>query len=78
MPNEAKTEPDLRAPQPPPSPAYCTWCGYSDQEVFTLIAGPAHNICNNCVADCQRLIAQRSAEGRGPNVVAFARRTDAR
>ena len=34
---------------------YCSFCGKSQREVKTLIAGPAVFICDDCVSACARL-----------------------
>ena len=39
-----------------PEPLCCSFCGKSQHEVATLIAGPASHICNECVALCTDII----------------------
>lgn len=41
---------------------YCSFCGKMQTEVTDLIAGPTVFICNECVALCSELIAQRAIE----------------
>lgn len=37
---------------------YCSFCGKSQNEVRKLIAGPAVFICNECIDQCQTIIAK--------------------
>lgn len=37
-------------------PLFCSFCGKAEEEVGTLIAGPSAFICDDCVADCNRLL----------------------
>src|SRR5262249_22682235 len=37
---------------------YCSFCRKSQHEVKKLIAGPAIFICNECVAICDKIIAE--------------------
>ncbi|MBS1992363.1 MAG: ClpX C4-type zinc finger protein [Cyanobacteria bacterium SZAS LIN-3] len=39
----------------------CGWCGKNDEQVDTLIAGSDGNICNLCVAVCQRSFAEHTS-----------------
>lgn len=41
---------------------YCSFCGKSEKEVLTLIAGPTVFICDECVALCVEVVAQKKAE----------------
>jgi late competence protein required for DNA uptake (superfamily II DNA/RNA helicase) len=38
---------------------YCSFCGKTQQEVSKLIAGPGTYICNECVALCNEIIAEK-------------------
>ena len=38
----------------------CSFCGKSQEEVKTLIAGPGVFICDKCVRLCQSIIARKS------------------
>ena len=41
--------------------AYCSFCGISQHEAATIIAGMAHTfICGGCVDLCRELIAKKS------------------
>lgn len=42
------------------APLYCSFCGKSDHEVWTLIRGPAVCICDDCIELCVWFIAGRS------------------
>lgn len=35
---------------------YCSFCGKSQNEIPKLIAGPDVFICNECVAECAKII----------------------
>jgi hypothetical protein len=39
----------------------CSFCGKSQTEVKTLVAGPGVFICDECVALCQAIIAKKAA-----------------
>ena len=39
----------------------CSFCGKSQTEVKTLVAGPGVFICDECVALCQSIIAKKAA-----------------
>ncbi len=43
---------------------YCSFCGKSDQEVLSLIAGPTVFICDECVELCVEIIEEAKAERR--------------
>jgi hypothetical protein len=43
---------------------YCSFCGKSSEHVRTLIAGPSVFICNECVADCNKILHQESKPRR--------------
>lgn len=38
---------------------YCSFCGKDENDVFTLIAGPCVFICDECVAACNGVVAER-------------------
>lgn len=39
---------------------FCSFCGYSENERYFLIAGPAAVfICEECVSQCQDMIAEK-------------------
>jgi len=40
---------------------YCSFCGRSQDEVKTLIAGPSVFICDECVAICNKVLEQEKA-----------------
>ena len=42
---------------------YCSFCGRTEHEVRTMIAGPTVFICNECVADCVTIIARLKNRG---------------
>jgi ClpX C4-type zinc finger/Glyoxalase superfamily protein len=51
------------APAPPPKTLYCSFCGKSQHEVRTLVAGPASLfICDECVELCIDVIEPELAE----------------
>lgn len=35
---------------------YCSFCGKEKAEVERLIAGPSVLICNECIAECNRIL----------------------
>lgn len=35
---------------------YCSFCGKEKAEVARLIAGPSVLICNECIAECNRIL----------------------
>ncbi len=35
---------------------YCSFCGKKKSEVQRLIAGPSVFICDECIAECNRLL----------------------
>lgn len=35
---------------------YCSFCGKEKSEVERLIAGPSVFICNECIAECNRIL----------------------
>lgn len=41
--------------------ASCSFCGKPNTEVAALVAGPGVYICDECVALCQQVIAERPA-----------------
>jgi ClpX C4-type zinc finger len=41
---------------------YCSFCGKSEREVLTLIAGPTVFICDGCVELCVEIVAMKKAE----------------
>lgn len=41
----------------------CSFCGKKQSEVLKLIAGPTNYICNGCVGDCSRAIADGEPTG---------------
>ncbi|MGE8355856.1 MAG: ATP-dependent Clp protease ATP-binding subunit ClpX [Microvirgula sp.] len=43
----------------------CSFCGRKKQEVKHLIAGPQVFICDECIRDCEGIIADLSAAGQG-------------
>ncbi len=59
---EAARPRDARAPSPAAgepeaqTTLYCTFCGKSQHDVRTLIAGPSSYICDECVAVCNDVI----------------------
>lgn len=40
-------------------PLYCGFCGKSQHDVATLIAGPTVHICGECVALCDDVVKKR-------------------
>ncbi len=40
---------------------FCSFCGKGQHEVHDLLAGPNVMICNECVADAARILAERSS-----------------
>ena len=37
---------------------FCSFCGKSEQDVRKLVAGPTVFICNECVTEAQRVLAE--------------------
>ena len=48
-----------------PATLHCSFCGKSQLEVEKLIAGPTVFICNECVAMCNDVIADRPVPAAG-------------
>ena len=48
-----------------PATLHCSFCGKSQHEVGKLIAGPIGFICNECVAMCNDVIAERPIPDNG-------------
>jgi ATP-dependent Clp protease ATP-binding subunit ClpX len=48
-----------------PATMHCSFCGNSQGEVENLIAGPTVFICNECVAMCNDVIADRPINDKG-------------
>ncbi len=48
----------------------CSFCGKSQTEVKLLIAGPAVQICNECVAICVQIITENIQREAGAATVA--------
>jgi ATP-dependent protease Clp ATPase subunit len=40
----------------------CSFCGKSQEEVRTLVAGPGVFICDECVQLCQTIVANKAAD----------------
>jgi ATP-dependent Clp protease ATP-binding subunit ClpX len=48
--------------------AHCSFCTKSQEQAFTLIGGPGGIfICDECVALCNEIIAERRAHQRPPS-----------
>jgi ATP-dependent protease Clp ATPase subunit len=43
---------------------YCSFCGKSEDQVRTIIAGPKVFICNECVAFCNKVLRYESKPRR--------------
>ncbi len=41
---------------------YCSFCGQSDKEVKTLVAGPMVFICDECIKLCAQIVQMRESE----------------
>jgi ATP-dependent Clp protease ATP-binding subunit ClpX len=41
----------------------CSFCGKSKDRVDKLISGPGVYICNECVALCNKILAEEAARG---------------
>lgn len=54
--------------------ASCSFCGKPNTEVAALVAGPGVYICDECVALCQQVIADRPA--RVPQLAPWQAVTD--
>jgi len=54
------------ASQPKKRVYRCSFCGKSQTEVETLVAGPGVFICNECVQLCQAVIARKPATQEAP------------
>lgn len=35
---------------------FCSFCGKEKEEVEKLVAGPSVMICNECIAECNRIL----------------------
>jgi ATP-dependent protease Clp ATPase subunit len=44
----------------------CSFCGKSQEEVKTLVAGPGVFICDECVQLCQSIITEKAATPEAP------------
>ncbi len=55
-------------PLPPPDDTaqtpvlQCSFCRKTQRDVFTLIAGPHVNICDECVGICNSILAERQKD----------------
>jgi len=47
----------------------CSFCGKSQEEVATLVAGPGVFICDECVQLCQAIIAGKAADREAPDAL---------
>ena len=50
----------------------CSFCGKTELQVSKIVTGPGVNICNECIALCQGMIAEdepRQAESSAPEFV---------
>lgn len=56
--------------------ARCSFCGKSNTQVATLVAGPGVYICNECVELSAELVAQRAAAEPLPRVEPWKSVTD--
>jgi hypothetical protein len=45
----------------PGSLLYCSFCGKNQHEVRKLIAGPSVFVCNECIAECNDILAQENS-----------------
>ena len=45
----------------------CSFCGKSQAEVATLVAGPGVFICDECVQLCQAIIVRKAADREAPD-----------
>jgi hypothetical protein len=48
-----------------PTALHCSFCGKSQHDVAKLIAGPFVFICNECVAMCDDIVAERPVPDNG-------------
>ena len=56
------TVPEAEAPQTSKRVYRCSFCGKSQEEVKTLVAGPGVFICDECVQLCQAIIEKKPAK----------------
>jgi len=47
----------------------CSFCGKSQEEVATLVAGPGVFICDECVQLCQTIIVRKAADRGAPDAL---------
>ena len=47
----------------------CSFCGKSQEEVATLVAGPGVFICDECVQLCQAIIVRKAADRGAPDAL---------
>jgi hypothetical protein len=47
--------------EPAPGPLRCSFCGWSEDQVRKLIAGPLVSICAGCIACCVDILAEEDA-----------------
>ena len=45
----------------------CSFCGQSQEEVATLVAGPGVFICDECVQLCQAIIVRKATDREAPD-----------
>ena len=48
---------------------HCSFCGKPQTEVVKLIAGPGVSICNECVALCDKIVAEPPKEMLDPEKI---------
>jgi ATP-dependent protease Clp ATPase subunit len=58
---------EAEATQTPKRVYRCSFCGKSQEEVKTLVAGPGVFICDECVQLCQAIIDKKPAAQEVPN-----------
>ena len=54
---DARVPAPPRSAQPPGEPPRCSFCGRRQGEYRAIVKGPQANICNVCVSESVRLVA---------------------
>ncbi|MCX5232687.1 ClpX C4-type zinc finger protein [Streptomyces sp. NPDC006553] len=60
----------------PAEPTHCSFCGKPSAEVGKLVAGPGVHICDECVAEAERIVAETLGQPSTQRAQVWASMTD--